>query len=190
MFLTVAQLQRLTVDDFVVLAPPPSKADPFLQVWGAKPIYIRYSPAGGINMAFWIAQLELWFPVAAERRDTTPLFVDNAGHCLKSEWWSGLFQRLLSTLMAAAEAKQYSTHSFRIMLACGAWAAGHSPGAIQALCRWRSLDSLRTYVSWDPAQYSSMVTAALTQAARPTQVQNLPTLDPAELLAQLQQFQP
>ena len=29
------------------------------------------------------------------------------------------------------------------MLACGAWVAGHGPAAIQALCRWRSLDSLR-----------------------------------------------
>lgn len=62
------ELQQFAATDFVVLAPPPSKADPFLQVWGAKPIYSKFDPTGGINMAYWIVQLELWYPVRPSQR--------------------------------------------------------------------------------------------------------------------------
>ena len=139
-------------------------------------------------MAYWIAQLEQWFPIAPGDRVATPLFTDDAGQCIHSEWWSRTLQHMLQTFLTPQEAKRYSTHSFRIMLACGAWAAGHSPAAIQALCRWRSLDSLRTYVAWDPTQYDTMVTKALEQNIQASQTLHLPALGPAELLAHLQQF--
>ena len=40
------------------------------------------------------------------------------------------------------EAKRYSTHSFRIFLACAAHKAGVPSAEMQALCRWRSPESL------------------------------------------------
>ena len=186
--LTPQELQNLTQADFVVLKPPPSKADPFLQVWGAKPIYIAYSPQKGLNMAYWLAQLEYWFPVKPEQRSSSPVFVDDGGKCLRAEWWSRCLQNLLRTVMSAADAKKYSTHSFRIMLACGAWANNQSAATIQALCRWRSLDSLRIYVKMDPAHYSTLVSSALAQNIDPSHTHYLPTLDPARLVAQLDEF--
>ena len=92
--------------------------------------------------------------------------------------------------MSAEEAAKFSTHSFRIILACGAWAARMNPLAttIQALCRWRSVESLRTYVRWDPAHYSVLVDKALSREINALHTQYLPVLDPAPLMAALEQF--
>ena len=139
-------------------------------------------------MAYYLAQLEYWYAVKPELRDTTPIFTDDQGQVIKSDWWSRTFQAMLRTMMSTQEAEKYSTHSFRIMLACGAWAAGMEPETIQALCRWRSVESLRTYVRWDPAHYSVLVDKALSKDIHPSQTQFLPVLDPAPLMAALQQF--
>ena len=139
-------------------------------------------------MAHYLAQLEYWYPVPPQNRDTTPVFVDNANEAIKSDWWSRTFNKMLRTLMSAEEAAKYSTHSFRIMLACGAWAAGMDAATIQALCRWRSVDSLRTYVRWDPEHYSVLVDRALSKDVNASHTQYLLVLDPAPLMAALQQF--
>jgi hypothetical protein len=142
----------LTSNDFLVFKPPPSKPDPFCEVWGAKPVYIRYSDTNEINMAFWAAQQMLRFPVPASQRDSTPLFRDNNGEAIAAQWYSAKFRQMLLEFMPLVEAEKYSTHSFRIFLACAAHAAGASDSCIQALCRWRSAESLHTYIRMNPAE--------------------------------------
>jgi len=152
---------------------------------GGKPIYIRFSDGQGINFAYWMAQLEYWFPVELADRASSPLFRDDAGAVIKANSWSTLLANLLKLFLSADEAKRYSTHSFRIFLACAAHKAGLSGGQIQALCRWRSAESLMAYVRMEPSEYADQVELAVDQEIDPLHVTNLPHLDPGPLLQAL-----
>ena len=180
--LTLEAYLQLDAQDYLILTPPPAKADPFCKVWGGRPVYIRYDPEGGINAAYWLAQLEHDYPVPLQQRDVTPLFRDDGGEPLKAGWWNRALKTMLSTFMGAEEVKLYTTHSFRIYLACAAHESGRAPEEIQALCRWRSTESLLSYVRWSPEKYADMVEAAMTVEINPLHVTNLPHLDPGPLV--------
>jgi hypothetical protein len=64
---------------------------------------------------------------------------------------------LLLSFMSASEANKYSWHSFRIGLACALLAAGASDAIIMALCRWRSVASLRIYARINPEDYTRFI---------------------------------
>ena len=180
--LTLEAYLQLDAQDYIILTPPPAKADPFCKVWGGRPVYIRYDPEGGINAAYWLAQLEHDYPVPLQQRDVTPLFRDDGGEPQKAGWWNRALKTMLSTFMGAEEVKLYTTHSFRIYLACAAHESGRAPEEIQALCRWRSTESLLSYVRWSPEKYADMVEAAMTVEINPLHVTNLPHLDPGPLV--------
>ena len=180
--LTLELYMALGKGDYLILTPPPAKADPFCKVWGGRPIYIRYDPEGGVNAAYWIAELEHRHPVLLKDREDTPLFRDEKGAAIKASWWSKTLHQMLTTFMNEAEAKRYSTHSFRIYLACAAYESKAKPEEIQALCRWRSAESLRTYVRWSEHVYADMVEAAMAVEIDPLHTTNLPHLDPGALI--------
>jgi len=175
----------LSARDFCVVTPPPAKADPFCKVWGGRPVYIRYSAEAGINFAYWMAELEMHFPVELAQRENTPLFRGDDGECIKAGVWSTIFGNLLRVFLSAEEAKRYSTHSFRIFLACAAHKAGVPSADIQALCRWRSPESLMAYVRWDPDEYADLVERSMGMEINPLHVANLPHLDPGPLVQAL-----
>ena len=56
----------------------------------------------------------------------------------------------LSSFMCPTKVARYSTHSLRTFLACAAYEAGCPPEEIQALCMWRSPESLQAYIRWSP----------------------------------------
>jgi hypothetical protein len=64
---------------------------------------------------------------------------------------------LLLSFMSASDANKYSWHSFRIGLACALLAAGASDAVIMALCRWRSVASLRIYARINPDDYTRFI---------------------------------
>jgi len=91
----------------------------------------------------------------------------------------------LLKLHFGADAAKYSFHSFRIGFACALLAAGCDPFTIQALARWRSVESLRIYARMNPDVYSSWVTKSFSFRATSTSTANLPTIDAHDALAAL-----
>ena len=81
--------------------------------------------------------------------------------------------------------KRYYTLSFMVYLACALHTAGVSDTDIQALCRWRSADSLRAYIRWSPSEYGDLLTLAHQQEIDPLSTRNLPVMSPGPLVMAL-----
>jgi hypothetical protein len=188
-FLSPLQLLALKEGDYVVLKPPPSKADPFALVWGNRPIYGAFLPHQKANMARAIRDLFVHVAVPEYRWADTPLFVDD-----NLQPFSGAFidstlrAALMSFGLSASEASKYSPHSFRIYLACALKSAGKSEAEIQMLCRWQSVDSLRLYARIDARQYAELVQAAHAADSRAVSVSSLPVLDAHQIHPALREF--
>ena len=80
----------------------------------------------------------------SDARDTTPLFVTEAGAAWRHGALADAFSAMMTVICGSAElAACYSVHSFRVYLACALLSAGASSGTIQTMLRWRSDDALR-----------------------------------------------
>ena len=75
---TAEQLRNLTVCDFIIITPPPSKSDQFGVVWGSLPIYILVWDSPG-NAAGLVAKVLLLRPAATRQE---PLFCSSPGTML------------------------------------------------------------------------------------------------------------
>ena len=183
---TETQLRSLVPKrDGAILIPPPSKADQTGEIWGVHPIPLSYDPTDQANAATWLLHLELSFPVAGARRSQVALFIVN--HKL-SEMRHSTVDTLLGhflKLHLGAAAGMYSFHSFRIGFACALLAAGCDIYTIQALARWRSVESIRIYARMNPEVYSDWVERSLKQRASSTSTANLPTIDRHDAIALL-----
>jgi len=170
-----AQLAALVPGrDSAVLIPPPSKADRFGQTWGTNPIHLPYAPTDAANAAARLRTIELQFPVRGTQRTTTALFFTDAGLSpMRHSSADSLLGHLLK-LHLGDDAVRFSFHSFRIGFACTLLAAGCDGFTIQALCRWKSPESLKVYARLNPDDYESTTT------------RNLPTIDADPFVAQLQ----
>ena len=89
-----------------------------------------------------------------------------------------------SDLQTSRPKKEWCS-SFRIMLACGAWKAGHGPSAIQALCRWQTEDSLRVYARLNPTNYQQLLSRAAASDVASVSVASLPPLSSELAVRQL-----
>ncbi len=115
---TREQLLSLCADCYVFLTPVPCKNDQDGTIYGGTPTPARYSATATVNFAREFAHYELTREVPADKRRASPLLLgpDGANPWRKRQL-DGFFGKLLLTIMTAAEAKQYSLHSFRIYLA-------------------------------------------------------------------------
>jgi hypothetical protein len=140
---TVEQLRQLTNADFLVLTPPPSKADQFNAVWGSSPMYapFRNSPR---NAARAVAELMIAVGPSACRGGDA-VFTDSKGEALTATLMASVLKTMLSSFLPAEAVALYTWHSGRIYLATALHAAGVKPAMIQALLRWQTEDSLRLY---------------------------------------------
>ena len=112
-------------------------------------------------------------PVDDGERKRTPLFSPDGRSAFTGSALDSILQRILRTLMPAAEASKYSWHSARIYLACALLAAGASPGQIQALCRWVSEESLHIYARLNESAYAYWVTRAMSAPVESSRTTNL-----------------
>ena len=85
--------------------------------------------------------------------------------------------------MSKSEASRYSWHSFRIGLACALLAKGARPELTQALCRWKSPESLVIYARLNAEAYGDWVLSALSARISSVQTANLPPIDDADCAA-------
>jgi len=99
-----------------------------------------------------------------------------------------LLAGLLRCIMPASECGKYSWHSFRIGLACSLLAMGASPDLIQAMCRWKSKESLIIYARLNAEEYGRWVMKAQAASISSVQTRNLPQVDDTNMAAVLEQL--
>ena len=161
--------------DYAIVTPPPSKKDQHGAVWGCKPIWLDYRDEVGCS-ARALKELELAFPIKELDRPNTPLFVDSEGRCIRSDRARSLFKKSLETFKSKESVKKFSTHSFRITLACKLKAARCPDTTILAICRWQSMKSLVVYCRLTPGEYTSILKKARRADAKSIQVTSLPDI--------------
>ena len=145
--------------DFVILTPPPSKADPFDMVWGDKPVWLPYSsdPLAAFN---YLASIERCDPII-DTPALTALFTGDDGLPFSGSQLDTLLQHMLRRHFDADTARLYSWHSARIWLCCSLIASNCPRPLVQALCRWQTEQSINVYTCLQPDQYASLLGAAM-----------------------------
>lgn len=173
---SVEQLSGMKSGDRVGLLPGPCKNDPWGIYFGAHPIYYSFDPDDPASSGVLLRDMARVCRPEASRLRSTPLFtVNSAFQPMRHRHLEATLSSLLSSFLSASEAHKYSWHSFRIGLACALLAAGASDAVIMALCRWRSVSSLRIYARLNPDDYTRFIDDA--SALNLTSVQG-PNLDP------------
>ena len=178
-------LRHPRMGDYAILVPPPSKADPYGEVWGALPIYLHYSPTEPDAAFNHLATLELTVPAVGQQRHMVPLISADNKQPLAAGQLDSMLQRILKRVVGNANASKYSWHSARIYLACSLLAAGASVAQIQALCRWQTEDSLRVYARLNPGSYNALLTRAASADVLSVSVASLPPLSSELAIRQL-----
>ena len=186
---TEEQLRGLTVDDFALIIPPPSKADQFGIQWGNHPIYCRWHPTNKICAARELQKLELHTPVHGEQRQRTPLFADDKGNMFSRRWLADAVKGMLqATGVDEKRLKGLTLHSFRRYLACALLAKDVDPHTICALLRWRSTKSLAAYANIGRVKYANLIdqaSSATVDSIRTAHVTRHLVLDPEDVLREL-----
>jgi integrase len=175
---TVAQLRALTTRDFLVIVPPPSKADQFGIIWGSLPIYIpfRLQPGNAVALVAQIFIDDINAPArsplltAPGRKPLTHYFLRRLLPC-----W------LLAIGIPERQLAIYRWHSARVFLACALLAAGRRPDTIQALLRWQSVESLRLYSCLGPAEYAAHLDAARGATVSAMRAAHIPFIESLDL---------
>ena len=181
-------LSSVALGDFAILIPPPSKADPFGAFFGGRPVYFPFG-SESVNAAAALLALELDLECRGPARRETPLFVLDR-HCspFTASRADSLLQAMLALVLSPDECSKYSWHSFRIGLACALLAAGASHDLIQAMCRWKSAESLVVYARLNPETYGAWIVKAQMAPVSSVASRNLPQIDDsvhASILANL-----
>lgn len=180
-----AQLLALADGDFCVLRPPACKNDRFGLHFSWKPIYLPVN-ADPINAARAIARMILAIPIPVHTWAETPLFVLNiSGEPLRHRLADVTFRALITAAFPGADVTKWSLHSLRIGCACALLAAHASMDLIQAVCRWRSTQSVGIYARLGAADYGVWVTRAQSQHVDTVTARRLPRIDYDGIIAAL-----
>jgi hypothetical protein len=172
---------------YLVITPPPSKADPFGIVWGSLPIYLPYQDKPG-NTARLVARC---LQLRPEARPEEPLLCAAPGKPFTHSFLDSLLPAWLRAAgMSGLQAKLYSWHSGRAFLCCALVASGRTTAEIQALVRWQSADSIRVYNALNPATYASHILAARRATVAGIKGAHMPLIDSLDMAFVMQQQLP
>jgi len=169
------------------------KNDALNTEFGDVPMWFRYSSEEVVNLARALLEIEVAHPVEEDARSLTPLFADpDSKHSpARAFTLTGMdadLKILLALVMNLEEAAKRSWHSCRITLATLLKANDPEidPGKLQLACRWKTVESTRTYGKVKPRDYADMISAAMSADADtlPSGA-TLPIVDPAGLAAEL-----
>jgi hypothetical protein len=181
---TLTQLQGLTVRDFLVIVPPPSKSDQFGIVWGSLPIYVPVRHVAS-NAALLVARILLLQP---DMPATCPLLCSEPGKAFSHYFLiTALDAWLMKCGVPPQQVKFLTWHSARVYLACALLAAGRSPETIQAMLRWQTVDSLRIYACLSASAYAAHLDAALVAPIAAIRGAHIPLMDSIDLAYNIQQ---
>ena len=162
-YLTEEELRSLSEGDYAILTPSASKCDPFGMRWGAKPIWLAFSPSDWLCAARALRDLELArLFEEPSARSGLPLFRHENGAPWVRSYTANLLRQFVVAIGVPPErVKDYTPHSWRIYL-CNALAAQNcSDSEIQAALRWASVDALNTYRLTSAETYTLWLRAAM-----------------------------
>ena len=157
---------RMRPGDALIGRPAGSKADPLAEYFGANPIYLPYGLEPN-NAAAAMADLELAAPCAEHERATTPAFPRNADNEPLLMSLADAIFAFVTSLTLGRRAPLVSLHSCRVYLACALKALGADDPTIQAICRWKTPESIKIYGRLTGADYMALVrrTASVTTSS-------------------------
>ena len=179
-------LEMVPGRDGCVVVPPPSKSDPFGLFFSSHPIHLLWEPNDHANACDWLLSIELRFPLYGRNRSEYALFFrDSALTPMTQSTLDTYLEHLLLLCLSAEEAKKRSFHSFRIGLACCLRASGCPDPIIQALCRWRSPESISIYGRLNADARATYLKEAFTKRASSVSSANLPAIDIDDALTAL-----
>lgn len=171
---TTADLLRVRPGDFVSIVPPPGdKTDAYGNAFGSDRMWFEYDPTDVLGCAQWLLRRELAAPAPPGSRDRTPLFSPDGGRTpFAASALDALFRNWVATSVGAEAAVNYSLHSCRATLASSLGVLDTATELIQALCRWRSPESVAQYRRLTAGNYAALVRRAMdldatTQPTRP-----------------------
>ena len=178
---TEAQLRGLTRSDFLIITPPPSKADQFNIVWGAMPCNMPFRPETR-NAAGAIAALLLATGVEGVRENPhKPVFCNDKREPFKASTARTALFSWTSLYVPPEAAKLLTWHSGRIYLATALFAAGVKPSVIQTVMRWQTPESLRLYARMSRNTSAQMLDAAARAEIASVQTTSLPVYEQFDL---------
>ena len=179
-------LRDLREGDCAVLKPASCKNDPTGTTFGDRPMHLPYVAGDATNAAARFAQLELRMPVHGTARKNTPLYTIDPVTSLDHETADALFHGLAVAALGEEVAATLSLHSGRVWLACALLERGESPATIQAMCRWRSPESVKVYARMTAENYAGLLCLAMKANVDASLVRSLPTLDSDARFAKLE----
>ena len=136
----------LVDNECACLRPAASKADQTAQHFGNQLVYLPVIHSDVNNAAIALAALERDVVVNGTDRQQSPLLVGNAhGGALTCGRIDQISETLAFAALEPAVADKRSFHSCRIFAAWCHRANGEDDAHIQALCRWRTSESLKIY---------------------------------------------
>ena len=165
--LTAELRSRMVVGrDKAMVKPAGSKSDPLAEFFGTQPIWLPWDPDDPLNAAASLAELELRVPVEGSQRADVALFCTADGP-LTMDLADKIFAALAHIQLGESRAKQLSLHSPRVYLACALKALRCDDATIQALCRWKSPESIKIYGRLTPEDYAALIrkTSSVTTAS-------------------------
>lgn len=140
-------------------------------------MWFAYDSADVVGCAQWLLRREFVALARPSQRNRTPLFSPDGGAVpFAASALGALFRNWVTSAVGADAAMNYSLHSCRAKLASSLQGVLDTPTElIQALCRWRSPESVAQYRRLTAANFASLVRQAMdldatTQLARPPPV--------------------
>ena len=145
-----------------------SKCDRLNIEWGSKDMWFRYDDANPLNFAWRWRQWEEAYPCPAHMRTTWPAFSPSGdAEPFSAGKANACLNALLHMVMTPIEAAKRSWHSCRVTLATRLFAKRDGEikrdeveAIIQALARWKTPESVRTYARMTSKQYADYVDMA------------------------------
>jgi integrase len=183
---TPENIARFSNGMLLRIRPDCSKADRFNISWGNREMHFAMDDTNVLNFPAAWKRFELQFPCALAERASLAAFSPHgsrspfAEHELRSA-----FILLMVTAFGATVAAVHSWHALRITLACALLAGGQCDGTIQAVCRWKSIDSLRVYAEMTASTYASTAALVTTTDASKYATSTLPTTGPEDVAADI-----
>ena len=163
---------------------PPSKCDRDDMEWGDRNEWFRVNFEDSLNFAAAWVRWELDFPCPVEQRAEWAAFSPTGG---KAPFTTDTLQRRFNEVLVHAlgenEAKRRSWHSMRVTVATALNTAKRSDGAVQCICRWKTLEAMRLYAKMDPTEYADLVDEITATRIDVTKARSLPATDPHDIVA-------
>ena len=190
--MTPAMIASRSNGDYLRGTSVESKCDPLNLHWGAQRQWFRMDESNPIDFAHCWRTYELKYPCPLSERADWPAFSPHGNSARFTHATSAATHRqLLVAAIGADAAAQRTIHSYRATLASAlakARAEGRKDivdGVIQVLERWKSVDAMQNYTRMTPATYAEYVHIGTTTDAGSAVRDDIPTIEPTEHLAAL-----